>query len=80
MAVTAETGLDETLAASRLCIALSIHGASADFIVGGYGGAGGSAAEKPELLVAAQLASDPAEVLLAGPEAPLIGAGGPASR
>jgi len=65
VAVTAETGLDETLAALRRYVALSTEGDVPIFSVGGYADTAGSAAEKPELLDAArQLAADLAEALL----------------
>jgi multimeric flavodoxin WrbA len=65
VALTAETGLDETLAALRRYVALSTEGDVPIFSVGGYADTAGSAAEKPELLDAArQLAADLAEALL----------------
>jgi len=65
VAVTAETGLDETLAALRRYVALSTEGDVPIFSVGGYADTAGSAGEKPELLDAArQLAADLAEALL----------------
>jgi len=67
VAVTAETGLDETLAALRRYVALSTDRDVSIFSVGGYADTAGSAAEKPELLAAArQLAVDLAEVLVPG--------------
>ena len=67
MAVTAETGFDETLAALRRYVALSTDGDVPIFSMGGYADTAGSAAEKPELLAAArQLAVDLAEVLVPG--------------
>ena len=65
VALTAETGLDETLAALRRYVALSTEGDVPIFSVGGYADTAGSAVEKPELLAAArQLAADLAEALL----------------
>jgi multimeric flavodoxin WrbA len=65
VAVTAETGLDETLAALRRYVALSTDGEVPTFSMGGYADTVGSAAEKPELLAAARkLAVDLAEALL----------------
>jgi multimeric flavodoxin WrbA len=65
--VTAETGLDETLAALRRYVALSTDGDVQIFSAGGYADTAGSAAEKPELLAAARkLAVDLAEALLSG--------------
>ena len=67
VAVTAETGLDETLAALRRYVALSSDGDVPIFSVGGYADTAGSAAQKPELLAAArQLAADLAGALLPG--------------
>jgi multimeric flavodoxin WrbA len=68
VAVTAETGLDETLAALRRYVALSSDGDVPVFSVGGYADIEGSAAEQPELLAKVRrLAADMAEVLLPGP-------------
>ena len=67
VAVTAETDLDETLAALRRYVALSTDGDVAIFSVGGYADTAGSAAEQPELLTAARLlAADLGEALLSG--------------
>lgn len=67
VAVTAETGLDETVAALRRYVALSTDGDVPIFSAGGYADTAGSAAERPELLAAARrLAADLAEALLAG--------------
>lgn len=67
VAVTAETGLDETVAALRRYVALSTDGDVPIFSVGGYADTAGSAGEKPELLAAArQLAADLAGALLSG--------------
>lgn len=67
VAITAETGLDETLAALRRYVALSTDGEVPIFSVRGYADAAGSAAEQPELLAAARrLASDLAAALLSG--------------
>ena len=67
VAVTAETGLDETLAALRRFVALSTDGDVPIFSVGGYADTAGSAAEKPQLLAAAgELAVDLAEALHPG--------------
>jgi len=67
VAVTAETGPDETLAALRRYVALSTVGDVPIFSAGGYADTAGSAAERPELLAAARrLAADLAEALLAG--------------
>lgn len=67
VAVTAETGLDETLAALRRYIALSTDGDVPVFSMGGYADTAGSAAEQPELLAAARgLAADLAAVLIRG--------------
>jgi len=64
VAVTAETGLDETLAALRRFVALSSNGDVPIFSMGGYADTAGSAAERPELLAAAsRLAADMAETL-----------------
>ncbi len=68
VAVTAETGLDETLAALRRYVALSTDGDPTIFSVGGCADTAGAAAQKPELLEAArQLAVDLAAVLLPSP-------------
>jgi len=68
VAVTAETGLDATLAALRRYVALSSDGDVPVFSVGGYADIEGSAAEQPELLAKVRrLAADMAEVLLPGP-------------
>ena len=65
VAVTAETGLDETLAALRRYVALSSKGDVPIFSVGGYADTAGAAAHKPELLDAARrLAGDLAGALL----------------
>jgi hypothetical protein len=65
VAVTAETGLDETLAALRRFVALSTDGDVPVFSVSGYADTAGAAAQRPELLAAAlQLADDLAEALL----------------
>ena len=67
VAVTAETGLDETLAALRRYVTLSTDGDVPIFSVGGYADTAGSAAERPELLAAARrLAADLGEALLSG--------------
>lgn len=67
VAVTAETGLDETVAALRRYVALSTDGDVPIFSAGGYADTAGSAAERPELRAAARrLAADLAEALLAG--------------
>ena len=67
VAVTAETGLDETLAALRRYVALSTDRDVPVFSMGGYADTAGSVAEKPELLAAArQLAVDLAEALISG--------------
>ena len=67
VAVTAETGLDETLAALRRYVALSTDSDVPIFAVGGYADTAGSATEKPELLAAVRrLAADLAGVLHAG--------------
>jgi len=67
VAVTAETGLDETLAALRRYVALSTDGDVPIFSAGGYADTAGSAAERPEPLAAARrLAADLAEALLSG--------------
>ena len=67
VAVTAETGLDETLAALRRYVALSTDGDVPIFSAGGYADTAGAAARKPELLkTARQLAVDLAAVLLPG--------------
>jgi multimeric flavodoxin WrbA len=64
VAVTAETGLEETLAAMRRYVALSSRDDPTVFTVGGYADTAGSAAGKPELLAAARrLAVDMAQVL-----------------
>jgi multimeric flavodoxin WrbA len=67
VAVTAETGLDETLAALRRYVALSTDGDVPILSMGGYADTAGSAAKRPELLSAARrLAADLAEALLPG--------------
>jgi multimeric flavodoxin WrbA len=67
VAVTAETGLDETLAALRRYVALSTEGDVPIFSAGGYADTEGSAAHKPELLAdARRLATALAGALLAG--------------
>jgi len=67
VAVIAETGLDETVAALRRYVALSTDGDVPIFSAGGYADTAGSAAERPELLAAARrLAADLAEALLSG--------------
>ena len=67
VAVTAETGLDETLAALLRYVALSTDGDVPIFSAGGHGDTAGAAAEKPELLAAARkLAADLAGALLSG--------------
>lgn len=67
MALTAETGLDETLAALRRYVALSTDGDVPILSVGGFADTAGSAARKPELLSAARrLAEDMATALLQG--------------
>lgn len=64
IAVTAETGLDDALAALRRYVALSTHGDVPVFSLGGYADKLGEAAGKPELLTAArQLGADLAEAL-----------------
>lgn len=54
VAVTAESGLDDTLAALRRYVALSTEGDVPVFSVGGYASDPGEVAEKPELLAAAR--------------------------
>ena len=54
IAVTAETGLDETLAALRRYVALSTHGDVPVFSLGGYADKLGAAAADAELLAAAR--------------------------
>jgi multimeric flavodoxin WrbA len=67
LAVTAETGLDETLAALRRFVALSTDGDVSIFSVGGYADTAGAAAERPELLAAARrLAAEMAGAFLGG--------------
>lgn len=62
--VTAETGLDETLAALRRYVALSTAGEVPIFSLGGYADTLGEVAGKPELLAAArQLGADLAGAL-----------------
>jgi multimeric flavodoxin WrbA len=59
IAVTAETGLDDALAALRRYVALSTHGDVPVFSLGGYADKLGEVAAKPELLTAArQLGAD----------------------
>jgi multimeric flavodoxin WrbA len=68
VAVTAETGLDETLAALRRYVALSTDGEVPVFSVSGYADTAGSAAENPELLAdARRLATEMAGALPPGP-------------
>lgn len=63
LAVTAETGLDDTLAALRRYVALSTEGDVPVVSMGGYADKAGAAADDPELVAAArQLAAD-----MAGP-------------
>ena len=67
VAVTAETDLNETLAALRRYVAPSTDGDVPLFSAGGYADTAGSAAERPELLAAPRrLAADLAEALLSG--------------
>lgn len=64
MAVTAETGLDDTLAALRRFVALSTEEEIPVFTMGGYADTEGVAADDAELLAAARkLAADMAGVL-----------------
>jgi multimeric flavodoxin WrbA len=65
--VTAETGLDETLAALRRYVVLSTEGDVPTFSVGGYADTAGAVAERPELLAdALVLAAELAEALSSG--------------
>lgn len=65
LVVTAETGLDDTLAALRRYVALSSEGDVPIFSLGGFADAAGAAAGDNELLAAARrLALDMAGVLL----------------
>ena len=65
LAVTAETGLDDTLAALRRFVALSTEGDVPTFSMGGFADTAGAAADDEELLAAARrLAADMAGVLL----------------
>jgi multimeric flavodoxin WrbA len=67
LAVTAETGLDETLAALRRYVALSTDGDVSIFSVGGYADTAGAAAESPELLAAVRrLAAEMAGAFFGG--------------
>jgi multimeric flavodoxin WrbA len=64
LALTAETGLDEALAALRRYVALSTQGDVPILSLGGYADTAGSASRKPELLAAAgKLAEDMAALL-----------------
>jgi multimeric flavodoxin WrbA len=64
LAVTAETGLDDTLAALRRFVALSTEGDVLVFSMGGFADKAGAAAEDDELLAAARgLAADMAGAL-----------------
>ncbi len=68
IAVTAETGLEETLAALRRYVALSSDGDPRVFALGGYADEAGAAAADADLMTRARrLAADLAGVLLAGP-------------
>jgi len=65
MAVTAETGLDDTLAALRRFVALSTEGDLPIFSMGGFADTAGAAAADVELLSAARkLGADMAGALL----------------
>jgi len=65
MVVTAETGLDDTLAALRRYVALSTEGEIPTFSMGGFADTAGAAAGDVELLEAARrLAADMAGVLV----------------
>jgi len=67
VAVTAETGLDETLAALRRYVALSTDCEVPIFSVSGYADTAGSAAENQKLLAGARrLATEMAGALLPG--------------
>jgi multimeric flavodoxin WrbA len=65
MAVSAETGLDETLAALRRYVALSTDGDVTIFTVSGFADTAGAVAGRPRMLAAARgLAADMAAALL----------------
>lgn len=67
VAVTAETGLQETLDALRRYVALSTDGEVPVLALGGYADSAGAAADDAELLAAArQLGADLADALGAG--------------
>lgn len=68
IAVTAETGLDDTLAALRRYVALSTAGEVPVLSLGGYADTLGEAAGKPDLLATARrLGADLAEALGVSP-------------